>query len=232
MSLKNYNWRKYGFEFLSIFIAVISAFMLNNWNENRKDDKAETKILAEIANGLKKDLEDIRLNKIGHEQGIYSCEFWRDVIQNKKVKQDSVPHHYIILTRDFISIQNVSGYETLKSKGLELINNDSLRWAIISLYEYDFNILRKFEEEYAEMQYQVSFFHEINNILAPHLIFNEEGNLKGIELPLEISASEKKLLLSYLWKIEANRQFIMHYYYVDIEKKVNDVLTRIEQELD
>lgn len=46
------NWTKYGFKFLSIFIAVISAFALNNWNENKRDAHSEHKILIEISNGL------------------------------------------------------------------------------------------------------------------------------------------------------------------------------------
>ncbi|MFK7748164.1 MAG: hypothetical protein AB8B65_07230 [Kordia sp.] len=40
--IKIKNWKKYTFEFLSIFIAVISAFALNNWNENRNNRNAET----------------------------------------------------------------------------------------------------------------------------------------------------------------------------------------------
>ena len=56
------SWKRYGFEFLSIFVAVISAFALNNWNENRKGRDAEDKILAEIYNGLRKDLSDIDMN--------------------------------------------------------------------------------------------------------------------------------------------------------------------------
>jgi heme O synthase-like polyprenyltransferase len=52
---KSRNLRKYAFEFLSIFIAVIAAFALNNWNDNRKDRIAESKILTEISNGLELD---------------------------------------------------------------------------------------------------------------------------------------------------------------------------------
>ena len=56
------NWKKRGGEFLSIFVAVISAFALNNWNDNRRDANSENKILVEISNGLEKDLVDIQLN--------------------------------------------------------------------------------------------------------------------------------------------------------------------------
>ena len=48
---RTYKLVKYTFEFLSIFIAVISAFALNNWNDNRRDRLAENKILTEIYNG-------------------------------------------------------------------------------------------------------------------------------------------------------------------------------------
>lgn len=222
------NWKKYGIEFLSIFIAVTSAFALENWNENRRDSNAESKIITEIHNGLKKDLDDIRINMAGHKDGINACAFWRDIAEDRVSSPDSMLMHYLNLTRDFISIQNVSGYETLKSRGLELLKDDSLRSSIIALYEYDYNILRKFEEEYYEMQFQENYFKEINAYLAPNFTFDEKGNIVGIDLPLNLPASEKKILLSYLWKIQANRNFIL-YFYADVENKINQLVARIEK---
>lgn len=42
--------KKFGFEFLSIFIGVFAAFALDSWNETRKDKYVEIKILSEINN--------------------------------------------------------------------------------------------------------------------------------------------------------------------------------------
>lgn len=67
------NFGRYTFEFLSIFVAVVSAFALNNWNDNRRDEYAAEKILLEIQHGLDKDLEDININIFGHQTGINSC---------------------------------------------------------------------------------------------------------------------------------------------------------------
>ncbi|AXT20649.1 hypothetical protein D7030_12285 [Flavobacteriaceae bacterium AU392] len=53
------NWKKYLFEFLSIFLAVTLAFLLDRWNDDRKDGIAENKILEEIYNGLERDSLDI-----------------------------------------------------------------------------------------------------------------------------------------------------------------------------
>ena len=227
------NWKKIGFEFLSIFIAVISAFALSNWNENRREAEAANKILAEIANGLEKDIEDVRVNMRGHKEGINACDFWRDLINdeiNEIVDTFMFVQHYFDLTRDYISIQNISGYETLKSKGLELIEDDSLRYEIITLYEFDYNVVKKFEEEYQEMQYHKSYFKEINKQLAPSFKFDQEGGLTGINLPLGLNEKDKNILLSYLWKIKVNRNFIIRYY-SQTEQKLMDLHKKIETKL-
>ena len=224
------NWKKYAFEFLSIFIAVISAFALNNWNDDRNNRHAENKILLEINNGLEKDLGDIRLNMTGHRLGLRAADYFRDLIANKPVSKDSLMHHYFNLTRDFVSIQNTSGYETLKSKGLELIQNDSLRTKIISLYEYDYNTLRKLEEDYYELQFQENYFAEINSSISQNLQFNDDKLITGINVPLELEPTKEKIILTFLWKIQANRSFILSIYY-EVEGKIKNLRTEIENEL-
>jgi len=224
------NWKKYAFEFLSIFIAVISAFALNNWNDNRNNRNAENKILSEINNGLEKDLEDIRSNKMGHHAGIKAVVYFRSLIANKPVSKDSLMLHYFNMTRDYVSAQNTSGYETLKSRGLELIQNDSLRTKIISLYEYDYNTLRKLEEDYYELQFQENYFKEINSSISQNLQFNEDKLITGIKVPLELEPNKEKVLLTYLWKIQVNRNFILQYY-TGVEGKIEKIRTEIEKEL-
>lgn len=230
MKVGHVNWEKYGFEFLSIFIALISAFALNNWNDKRHSRNAENKVLTEISIGLEKDLADIKVNETGHKNGIRSANFFRDMIAGKPVRKDSIIIHYIALTRDFVSLQNTSGYEVLKSKGLELIENDSLRTMIVSLYEYDFNTLRKLEEEYSEMQFHENYFKEINAILSRHFIFDANKTLTGFNLPLKMSETEEKLFLTYLIKMQMNRAFILQFY-SDIEKSIEKVQAQIKKEV-
>jgi len=216
-------------EFISIFIAVISAFALNNWSENRKDKQAESKILQEILHGIEKDLEDVQLNIRGHKFGLKSTHFWRKIIKEETVNLDSITQYYFNFTRDFISIQNTSGYENLKSRGLELIKNDSLRTAIISLYEYNYKTLKTLEEEYFEMQFTENYYKDINNFIAPNFQYNENGDIVGIKQPLHLNEEDKNILLSYLWKIDANRNFVLAFY-DDIEKNILALKDKIENE--
>lgn len=58
------------------------------------------------------------------------------------------------------------------------------------------------------MKLEESYFQDINRILAPQFEFNIIGKISGIELPINMTNSERRILLSYLWKIEVNRKFI------------------------
>ncbi len=224
---KRRPYGRFAFEFLSIFIAVISAFALNNWNDDRRDRNAEQKILTEIQHGLEQDKLDIQLNIAGHEVGLAACDFWNKVIQNQPVSTDSISRKVIRLTRDFIAIQNRAGYESLKSKGLETIRDDSLRLDIISIYEYDFATLKTLEEAYDEMQFHRNYVSDFHSILGPYLLWDDQGEMVGLKTPLQLTAVEKSTLLLDLWKIRTNRNFILHYY-GQVAEKIDDIINRIK----
>lgn len=228
---KSEVFNKFLLEFFSIFIGVFAAFALDNWNDNRKDHITEISILEEINRGLEQDLADIHVNIMGHENGIRSINHLRAIVLNEEVNNDTLWFHYNNMFRDFISVQNNSGYETLKSKGLEIIRNDSLRPKIISLYEGDYNSIRKLEEEYDELQFQENYYKDFNKILAPYFILDSMGQLKDIQYPLNLSVTEKNLLLSDLWKMNNNRRFIIQFYRAT-EAKVKALQNEINKELD
>lgn len=230
MKVRTINWKKYFLEFLSIFVAVIAAFALNNWNDNRRDQVSETKILTEIKNGLQLDLEDIKGNMGGHEMSVRACHVFRDVIEDRPIAQDSIGFHYILLVRDFTSIMNRTGYESLKSKGLEIIQNDSLRFRIISLYDYNYQILYKLEEVATEMRTFLSFYDEINEVLSPHFKFNERGIPKSINQPLNLTSAEKNRIYAALWRIENNRRFKLYRYQQTVDE-IKSLIQQIEHEL-
>lgn len=227
--MKSNTWRKYGLEFLSIFIAVLLALGLNNWNDNRRDRITESKILSEIRNGLIQDIEDIKLNVLGHQEGNKAVFYWAQLIHQQEVNLDSFPMHYFNITRDFVSIQNRSGYESLKSKGLDLIQDDDLRIKIISLYEYNFATLEKLEERYAETQFHRSYFQLINDMMLPYLGFDEMGQIR-IARQVDLPELDRVRMQSILWKIATNRGFVLAYYQ-EMQTKVEEVIAEIEEYL-
>ncbi len=223
-------FKKYFSEFALIFISVILAFALTEWSNNQGKKISEEKIFLEILNGLKKDSIDLTGNIDAHKNGIKACKYWRKVITDNKADKDSLIGYYFLLTRNVISIQNISGYETLKSKGLETIKNDSLRAKIINLYEFDYQVMKKFEEDYKENQFFDNYFFQINEKIAPNLKFDSNGNIYDINLPLTITNSEKNILLSYLWKIQMSR-IEREYAGKSLKKKINTLYKEIDKEI-
>lgn len=230
MRIKTIKLGRYFFDFVSVFFAVVAAFALDNWNDNRKDAMAEEKILMEIKNGLELDLMDMEINKKGHEIGMKSCDFFRKLLSGFPVSQDSTVFSYFYLTTDNLVITNTSGYESLKSKGLEIIKNDSIRSRILAVYENDYQILKKLEENTPMYQSYQNYFSPINEMLADYMIYDQVGYIESFKLPINLSKKEENLFLSYLSRIAISRQ-IKIIEYARIEDKVKNLLVEIGQEL-
>jgi hypothetical protein len=225
------KWRTHAFEFLTVFTGVTLAFVLNTWNENRKDQYSETKILTEIRNGLKKDTSDIHGNMGGHLRGKEAVNYFRALINRQPVTDSLAEQQFTTLLRSFVIIQNKSGYESLKSKGLETITNDSLRMDIISIYDYYFQIVEKLEEQYAEGQFFSAYFHEISTMLAPYMIYDQEGHLIGFKQPVNLSDIERNRMNTFLLTIERNRQFTLDIY-AGVKVQAAQLIVKINQELE
>lgn len=234
MKLKNpfkfKNWKKYLFEFISIFLAVMLAFILDRWNDNRINSVAENKILEEIYQGLERDSLDIASDEHYFKIAFRGLRYFNDIIDGKMVQQDSLVPFYFFFSRESLVVQNKSGYESLKSRGLETIKNDSLRSKIINLYEVDYELARKFNEEYSEYQFTQNYFHKINEAIAPHFEYDATNNIKGINLPITLDDAERKLLKSYLWKIAVGKQDRFQAF-VYSKKKIGQLRAAIKQYL-
>ncbi len=228
--MKQLNWKRYLLEFSSIFIAVISAFALNNWNDNRQDSKSEEKILWEIKNGIKLDIKDFNGNMYGHRQSLRITQRFRDLINNKPVNQDTIQRDYIILFRDYTPIINLSGYESLKASGLKIIKNDSLRFQIISLYDFYYDIILKVEDGYEEMRSFPNYFEPINTLLHEYMEFDDKGRFLRFNQPIRLSEKQKKEVLSYFWRLEVNRRYKLQRYNL-IQEKMKQLKADIEKEL-
>jgi len=224
------NWKRYFFEFLSIFFAVILAFALNSWNDNRKLENAETNILKEMYNGLNLDSVDVAGNIYGHKTGIMAVSYFRRLVQGYPVGVDSIGVFRKVLLRDYISMQNTSGYESLKSQGLDVIKDDSLRVEIIKLYEYNYKLIEKIEEQYAAQQFFKAYSNRINDAIAPSLVFDENGELEQIQTPLNLSKTQRNKILSDIGLIEENRKFTLGFY-TDVSKQIGKTKAMIGKEL-
>ncbi len=116
-------------------IGILIALQVNNWNEDRKDRIAEQKMLS----GLIEDLE-VNIKRLDNDISLEQ----RTIRQAKKIirhlddKKPYDPSLDAIFSEALYSpdiIISSSGYESLKAKGIDIVQNELLRKKIVSLFD-------------------------------------------------------------------------------------------------
>ena len=141
------KWPEYILEILVLIIGIYGAFALDEWKEEQNDSKTQTEILIEVRNNLIEDLAAIQDDlthmdslRLGAHQIVESLKY--NDKPTKKFKENIAKLH---VAPHFDP--NVSGYKLLVSKGVAIINNDSLRQSITKLFESTYAYYKRYEEE-------------------------------------------------------------------------------------
>ena len=122
-------------EIMLVVIGILIALQVDNWNENRLEVEKSHRILREIR-------ENIEFNTRRFEEEIkeeyaviHSIDIVLDNLSHSRGYHDSLAFHFLNVAYFPESTRKSAGYENLKSYGVDIIRSDSLRMAIINLYE-------------------------------------------------------------------------------------------------
>lgn len=134
---QNLNWKHILGEITLIVIGILIAMQINNWNENRKERIFERKILTEIKTALRSDLDDHIRKRIARAEIIEeSTEVVMQLINEEIAYHDSIMVKFWRLNWVMIFEPKTAPFETLNSKGIEIVSNDALRLKLLELYDY------------------------------------------------------------------------------------------------
>ena len=128
-------------EIFLVVIGILIALQLNNLNEERKEHNLELKTLSEIQKAFKGDLKDLKFNFNLHEQGLIACEKLISAFDQDLPYHDSINQYFAQFSNFSLLIRNTSAYETLKTRGVDIIRNDSLRSQIINMHDYHYHYI-------------------------------------------------------------------------------------------
>ena len=145
------KWPELLLEGMVIVSSILLAIWLENWNEERKERAFEQKMLAELQTSLSRDIRDLNFNRNMHEKAMASQKNIIEWLDSTDEVSDSLCYDFGKSNYWTVFIRNSGTYETLKSNGITLIKNDSLRKAITYLYEIKYDFLDEIEEEYNTM---------------------------------------------------------------------------------
>jgi hypothetical protein len=163
------NWKSAILEIVLIVIGITIAFALENWNSKRLLKMEEVELLKEFSKTLGTDLADIQGNVFEYSKCINSVHQIVKSMEENLPFHDSMVYHFSNITINRVFYRNDGPYEVLKSKGFDLISNDSLRNMLSDLYSVEYRIIDNIESQM------------IHTLGYPHLFEYIKENFKKSE---------------------------------------------------
>lgn len=164
-------------EILLVVAGILIALSVNNWNGMVKDRKAELKFLEEIRDDLQKTLVDLDWDLERHTSRLIRAD---KVLQNliyDQGYQDTLFNNFPDLARDFQLYPKTGAFESLKSIGLDLLSNDTLRLKITDLYQL------QIERTFSKGLRQTELL-SIENLMMPflekHFVLSADQHLENL----------------------------------------------------
>jgi hypothetical protein len=133
-------------EIILVVIGILIALQINNWNDSNKNREKEALLLYEMKSNLQSDQNDLKYNLKYNRKRIEYNEVIRDVIEQNIPFSDSLKPYFGKFFGNFQLSENTSAWENLKSVGLDLISNDTLRYNISNLYSNRYKYLENLEK--------------------------------------------------------------------------------------
>ena len=218
-------------EIVLVMIGILLALQVNNLNEERKDRVKSHDVLMEIRENIQFNTSQFKAEIREEKIVIKSIDIVLENVNKYRKYDDSLDFHMYKIGYWPASSRKSSGYETLKSQGVELIKSTGLRQSIIDLYEKTYNEISEIiletradhETSIVPIKTELFFFHPSN----PNLTFNEH-RATPFNYDEVVNSQKFRGVFSY-WRNQRNVAIILRQ--VAIAKN-NELINAINNELE
>ena len=211
-------------EIILVVIGILIALQINNWNEANKATKEELKILKEMQFNLTNDLKDCEWNINKQQELANSNAIVLSHLEQATPFNDSLGYHYGNLIYSTTQRRNMAAYDHLKAKGIDLIQNDSLRRHITAVYSERYYFIEKQELEY-DNQIQLN---ELLPQLNAKIIYD---NILKTGYPIDLPALQNDNVFKGTLRMNVNARKYMKMRYQGLHSDLKNLIEHIEDEL-
>jgi hypothetical protein len=150
------------------------------------------------------------------------------------MERDSIPDYIGDMMFPVMFVHSTSAFETLKSKGINLIKNDSLRDEIISVYDSGYSFFLKNESNIVLDEAERALRELFSTRFEESYVYDfNEPNYKPRLTPLNYEALKTDQEFKYFLKSFKNRlNLLLNFHYQrTLIKIVKDLINSIDDEL-
>jgi len=221
-------------EIVLVVIGILIALQINNWNQKRNNATQELQLLKSCKIGLQKDLSDIDINIKIHSQSIASAELILKIIEDNQPYNDTLSKHFgnVLATTEFI--YSTSSFETIKSKGIDLISNITLRNLIIDVYDSNYTFFLKLNHRHsAEISRGSTDIFSTRFEESDKYKIIDRDNIQGSIVPLDFESLKKDQEFLYYIKSLKNKTILfVNFSYNNLRIEVVNLIDALQNEID
>jgi hypothetical protein len=128
-------WKRLSVEAAAIVVSILLAFAIDAWWEDRNERIEEAEILGQFLITLDEDIRELEIKISVFKKMIDGITEIVSHIESQRPYEDRLTSLFSSCVGWEIYTPNSGPYEALKSKGLDLIQNQELRMNLIDYYE-------------------------------------------------------------------------------------------------
>jgi len=151
-------------EVILIVIGILLALYLNNLNNEKASTLVEIELLNELKANIRGSIKSFGRTIESEKEYLAYNVLILDYLDNKRPYDDILLKPFSTYFWTVSSNPISGGYTYLKSKGIDLITNDSLRQNLSVLFENEFLIIKEENEVWANnLQQNISYPYHVNH---------------------------------------------------------------------
>ncbi len=214
-------------EILLVVLGILIALQINNWNEARKSEKEALDLLHGLRANTSAIIQDLQQVSKSERDVLESIDIVIDNLSNTKIYNDSLQYHFIYISYLPEMTWKSGAYETLKSKGLDLISNDSLREKIVDLYETEHQrilVLSGDASRYSEVNFYPLFRKYFRVFVYDDVMSKEEVRALPTDYEALVRSNEYVNMLS-VWRLIRAYNFRTQLEIIEQLRSLNEMIS-------
>jgi len=128
-------------EIVLVVIGILIALSINNWNENRKLQNEELKLLSDLKTNLETTYKDFITDTIENSENVGKYNNIKSFIDKDLPYSNKLDKAFGELTFWSSPYITSTAYKTLQTIGLDIIKNQKLKKDIVNIYDVHFTVL-------------------------------------------------------------------------------------------
>ena len=141
------QWRLYALfalaEVLLVTVGILLAVQVDNWNEERRENREAQELLTDVRDDLLANLEEIEGSLAFNKQALKNYQNLRKIVQDDLAYSPELDNVFGVLPYWDSPHLSFTAYESLKVRGWNIIEDAQLKQLIVTMYENKFALIVK-----------------------------------------------------------------------------------------